>query len=144
MSKITKFLAVVITSASFAAPINANAALGSVSCSVAIDYSLNNVLIEPYQSDFVAELGVEFLDDFSTVTRFKEFSALTAREGNNIVVSIYYFNDIGVFDALDLSTKLTLHKKGVPESTSGSNTFSTSQGTAGNHKTNYTLTCTRL
>jgi hypothetical protein len=118
------------------------AAPASASCTVSVNYLLNNVLVEPYTQTFVVQEGVDFVDDFSTVTRFKIFTASAVREAGKAVVKINYFNDVGVFNSIDLDTSVVV-PKGQPGSTSGRHTFSTSTGSAGNHTTQYSLTCTR-
>ena len=55
-----------------------------------------------------------------------------------------YYNDVGVFDAIDFRTQLTLHDDKAAETLSASHTYFTSQGTAGDRTTNYTLTCNVL
>lgn len=130
--------------AGLALPINASAAdRAAVSCSVAIDYSLSGGAPELYRKDFVVEPGASFVDDFSTPLRQKQFTASAAREAGNLVVSIDYFNDVGVFHAVGFNTRLTLRDGRNIDSTAGSNTFSTSIGVPGNHRTNYTLSCRR-
>ncbi len=116
-----------------------------VSCSVTVDYVLNGVLAQTYQKDFIVEPGAGFADDFSTPTRFREFTASTVMDAGKTVVGITYFNDVGVFNSIDFSTKLTLHKKGVTGATSGSHTFTTTLGVPSQqqHTTNYTLSCLR-
>jgi len=59
-------------------------------------------------------------------------------------VAISYYNDVGVFDAIDFRTQLTLHDDKDAESISASHTYFTSQGAAGDRTTNYTLTCSIL
>jgi hypothetical protein len=129
--------------ASFAAPFNANAKeLRSVACSVAVDFLFNGaVRAAPYRNEFVVNPGEAFSDDFSTRLRFGFFDASTRLESGNPVVAISYYNDVGVFDAIDFRTELTLHDDKVAESISASHTYSTSQGAAGDRTTNYTLTC---
>lgn len=144
MSRIMKLLVASIMVTSFAAPVTVNAAGQlKVSCSVVVDYVLNGNAAESYQKVFVIEPGLSFDDDFSTFTRQKTFFASTVLDAGNTVVGISYFNDVGVFDAIDFSTKLMLHKKGVAESTSGSHTFSTTAGGTPQREytINYTLTC---
>ena len=115
----------------------------AVSCTVAIDYLFNDVLRAPYQKTFVVDPGAVFEDDFSTFTRFRIFDAWThLDETGNTVVEISYFNDVGVFDSIDLRTRLTLHEDA--ETISGSHSYFTSQGVAGERTTNHTLTCSRL
>jgi hypothetical protein len=140
-----KLLLASITVASLAAPIYANAAeTVRVSCSVAVDYQVNGVSSESYRKDFVVQPGVGFADDFSTNLQQKFFNASVAREAGNLAVAIDYFSDVNTFDSVNFNTRLTLHGRGI-ESTSGSSTFSSSQGAQpGNHTTNYALTCHRL
>lgn len=138
--------------AGLALSINANASEpASVSCSVTVDYLKNGVLAESYQKAFIVTPGTAFSDDFSTPARQKLFTASTLLDAGKTVVGINYFNDVGVFDAEEFSTKLTLHKAGVLESTSGSHTFTTSTfpstgGTAISvgHQIDYSLTCKQL
>jgi hypothetical protein len=140
-----KTLADLATVSALIAPGLAQAAQGnnfSVSCSVAIDYT-NAATAEPYRKDFVVGSGVAFVDDFSTPVRQKRFAASAARDAGNIVVSIDYFNDVGVFHNIAFSTRLALRDGRNIDSTSGNHVFSTSIGVPGNHTTNYTLTCKR-
>jgi hypothetical protein len=84
---------------------------------------------------------VAFSDDFSTPIRQKQFSASAARVGGITVVSIDYFNDVGVFVSIGFNTQLNVSRN--IESTSGSHSLSTSLGVVGTHSSNYTLTCRR-
>jgi hypothetical protein len=145
MRNSSKLSSLALAFAALAAPLAANAAAPiTVACSVAVDYTLNGVVQEPYRKAFNLQPGVGFSDDFSTPIRSKTFTATVAREAGNLVVAIDYFNDVGVFHAIGFNTRLTLHDgKGI-ETTAGSHTFSTSLGVTGNHTTNYTLTCRRL
>lgn len=143
MSRTFEFLCL-CAAASLAVPLNAAAAdRAALSCSVAIDHSLSGGTPELYRKDFVVAPGVSFVDDFSTPLRQKQFTASAAREAGNLVVSIDYFNDAGVFHSVGFNTRLTLRDGRNIDSTAGSNTFSTSLGVAGNHRTNYTLSCRR-
>ncbi|HEX4942940.1 MAG TPA: hypothetical protein VFV55_01230 [Usitatibacteraceae bacterium] len=143
MSRLMKMLLVSFTVASAAATVNADASeIRSVACTVTVDYLLNGVLRAPYRKDFVVNPGEFFQDDFSTFTRFRAFEASTRLETGNTVVAIDYFNDVGVFESVDLSTTLTLRDN--DETISGSHSYFTSLGIAGEHTTNYTLACRRL
>ena len=113
----------------------------SVACSVSVDYLLNRAVVESYRKDFSVSPGQAFSDDFSTAIRQKQFSASAARDGGNTVVSIDYFNDVGVFVSVGFNTQLSMGRN--IESTSGSHSLSTSLGVVGTHSTNYTLTCRR-
>jgi hypothetical protein len=115
---------------------------------VAVDYVFNGAVAEEYRKDFFVEQGVAFVDDFSTRTRSKTFTATVAKDAGDVVVAIDYFNDVGVFLAMAFNTRLTIHGGGGIESTSGSHTSSISSGVSpevlgGSHATNYTLICRR-
>lgn len=143
-----KLLMMVLSlAANFAVPMNVVSAAEprSVSCSVSVDYLLNGVVRAPYQKEFVVNPGVVYEDDFSTFTRFRFFTASTRLdEAGKTVVEMSYYNDVGVFDAVDFSTELTIHDENNGETTSGSHTYWSSLGIAGNHTTEYSLTCKRL
>lgn len=144
MSKTIQLIIASILTTVCVAPINASAAgLRSVACSVDVNYLLNDVVRAPYHKEFVVAPGVIFEDDFSTFTRFRIFDASTRLEADNktTVVSISYYNDVGVFEAVDLSTELKLRDDKAPESTSGRSIYWSSLGVAGSHTTSYTLTC---
>lgn len=144
MSGMLKKLLVSIAAAGLAVSMNANASeLRAVACSVSVDYSLNRVVRSTYHKDFVIALGVAFSDDFSTVTRFRFFDASTQLVNGDTVVSISYFNDVGVFDSVDFGTTLTLRNGRDAETTTGSNSFFTSRPASAEHRTNYTLSCSR-
>ena len=120
-----------------------NAVAAGASCRVAVDYSLDATTVESYRKDFVVEPGVDFVDDFSTQTRFKEFSASATSDGDETVVSINYFSDVDTFDTISLDAHVTIRGNRKTDSTSGRHTFSTSLGIAGNHETTYSLACRR-
>lgn len=144
MSKFMRFLWVCALAASVSVPAYTHASQnGRLACSVSIDYVLNNVLRQSYQKDFVIDPNTPFSDDFSTATRFRFFDASTTRQSGDSVVTISYFNDVGVFTAVDFRTTLTMRDDKDGETISGSHTFFTSIGAVGNHTTNYTLTCQR-
>lgn len=109
-------------------------------CQVSIDYLLNGVLTAPYTMAFQVGVGQPFEDDFSTPTRLKVFSAQYNNSGPRPGVDIQYFNDVGVFNAIDLRTSVTLRGSAV-QTSSGTHTFSTTQGTVGDHQTRYSLRC---
>jgi hypothetical protein len=145
MNTLARNLSAIATSAMLVLPQVASAKDNlKVSCSVTVDYTLNGGAPEAYRKDFSVSPGVGFIDDFSTALRQKEFRASAAREGGNVVVSIDYFNDVGVFHSVGFSTRMNVRENRVLETTAGSNTFSTSLGVSGNHRTDYTLTCRRL
>ena len=118
----------------------------TVACSVGVDYLRNNVLGHAYRQQFVVDTTAPFFEDFSSATRFREFRATVARVGSDVVVSIDYYNDVGVFVSSAFATSLTLRGGGAPQSTSGThNTYVTNLagGAGGTHTTSYTLTCQR-
>lgn len=148
-SALRALLIVSAVAASLAATLEARAQQqASASCSVAVDYVYNGVVTEQYRRDFVVAPGVPFVDDFSTATRIKTFTATAAREAGDLVVSMDYFNDVGTFHAIGFASRLSIRERGKLESTSGSNGFFASSGVtptsvSGNHETNYLLTCRR-
>ena len=128
-------------------PLNVNAAgLRNVSCSVTLDYLLNDVVRASYQRDFIITPGVVFQDDFSTATRFRYLDASTRLEPDNktTTVSFSYYNDVGVFEAVDFTTDLKVRDDRVPQTTSGTHTYWSSVGVAGSHTTDYNFTCAVL
>ncbi len=133
MSRTKQFILASILAAGLFAPLNANAAeLRSVACSVSVNYLLNGVVRAPYQKDFVITPGTTFEDDFSTITRFRIFDASTRLEADNktTTVSFSYYNDVGVFEAIDFRTELKLRNDRTPETTSGTHTYWSSLGVA--------------
>lgn len=141
-----KLLMVFNLAASFAGPMTVNAAEPrSMSCAVSIDYLLNGVVRAPYHKEFVVNPGEVFEDDFSTVTRFRLFTASTRLDdAGKTVVDVSYFNDVGVLEAVDFSTELTIHNENNGETDSWSHTYWSSTGIAGNHTTAYSITCKRF
>jgi hypothetical protein len=140
-----KLLLVSVTAAVIAAPIAVNASeLRTVACSVTINYLVNDVVRAPYQKDFVLTPDAAFTDDFSTVTRFRFFDAATHLDDGDTVVTISYFNDVGVFEFVDFRTQLKIRDDGKVETNSGAHTYFTSLGAAGEHTTEYMLACARL
>lgn len=115
-----------------------------VSCTVQIDYKVNGALRYPYAKDFVVAPGVPFEHDFSSFTRERYLTA-TARDAGEgrIAVDLGYYNDVGVFEYVDLGASVTVLND-HDETVTGSNSSFTSLGAAGEHTTDYTLTCRRL
>ena len=144
----TPSLKQLMTTAALAAMLAGSPALAGgvrpVACSVSIDYYLNGVLRAPYQKDFVVRPGVAFEDDFSTATRFNFFEATTRQEGNDTVVSISLFRDVGVFDGIDLRTEVVLRNGNDRAEARGNNALITSRPTNLDHQTFYTVSCERL
>jgi hypothetical protein len=130
-----------LTAAMLSSAYAAKRPVASATCSVDIAHVFRaqdgTVLgTETYQRDFVVEEGADFVDDYGTPTRFKRFTASLQRNGNDLIVSINWFADVSVFDAVDLSTELLLDDN-KPRSTSASHTFSSSSG---HNTTSHTLT----
>lgn len=137
-----------LLAASLWLPTAAHADNVAATCSVAVDYLHNGNLVEQYRRDFIVEQGVQFVDDFSTPTRFKRFTANVVRTSGDSTVSVDYFSDVGVFHAVGLATQLTI-RGGNVETAIGRQDFSASNSTVpasvgGNHTTNYSLSCRRI
>ena len=140
----TLYTCAAVAALALATPNAANAAERiRLGCNVAVTYAFNGTVQETYAKDFVVEGGVAFSDDFSTSLRQKSFTANAVREASSVVVTIDYFNDVGVFHSVGLTGRLAMNGQNQA-STSGTNFFSTSLGVAGNHSTDYTLVCRRI
>lgn len=142
MPKISTILLATLAMTVASGPSFAHAASAKpVTCSVKIDYKVNGALRYVYSKDFVVSPNAPFEDDFSTFTRERFFSA-TAREVSDgrTTVDVGYYNDVGVFEYVDLGTNVTVRNE-REETTTGSSSYFTSLGTAGEHTTDYTLTC---
>ncbi len=96
---------------------------------------------EAYHKDFSMTDGTFFSDDFSTFTRFKFFDAAMTTNLGASKVSIDWFADVTVFNAVDVSTSVTIPKGQKEGSTSGIHTFYTSTGST---QTTYSLTCLKM
>ena len=149
MLEINHLLSACLAAASLAAAAQVGAAENAaVSCSVSVDSLHDANLVDAYRQDFVVAEGVDFVDDFSTPTRTRRFTASLVRSAGDWRVSIDYFNDVGVFVAIGLNTALTIHGGSGIESTSGSHATYISSGVTpsvagGNHLTNHVLSCRR-
>lgn len=120
---------------------DARAASGPVlNCNITVQVTgPTTTQVDTYTKDFALQQGAAFADDFSSPTRVRTFDAVMAREGSNWVVSINYFNDIGVFDSVGFSTRLTANSGTT--TTSGTTDFATSLPSARRYVAAYTLTC---
>lgn len=118
----------------------------AVGCSVSVTYLLNRVVRSTYATDFTVTPTAPFADDFSTAVRFRYFDALASRDadGKATDVSISYYNDVGVFEFVDLRTALSVREDRRPQTTSGEHTYWSSLGVAGEHTTRWVLTCEAL
>ena len=149
MSRSIQGLSVFTIAAAAAFAPAAHAADDAAICSVAVDYLRNGVISDAYRRDFVVVEGADFVDDQSTSLRSKRFTAKLTRNGGETLVSVDYFDDVGVFFAVGFTTGLSIRGGGGAESTAGSHTSSISSGVTpvvvgGNHTTNHTLACRRL
>ncbi|MCA9511424.1 MAG: hypothetical protein R3E88_14725 [Myxococcota bacterium] len=121
----------------------AHAAL-ETSCSVSITATRDGAIVETYGTDFTVARNVPFVDDFSTPTRQKEFTASVTREADGVKVHIGYFSDLGTFHAASFDADMLVAAKA--RTTSGRTGFFLSSGNTpvnGNHVVAYTLTCNR-
>jgi hypothetical protein len=116
-------------------------AVSSASCTLKADYSLNNSLVEAFTHSFIVDEGTAYTYDFSTSTRQKSMVSSIVRTGNRTSVSANYFNDVGVFVAIEVDTSVPVQNVGQVGATSGTHTFYTSQGVVGNHATVWSLSC---
>lgn len=139
MVSMKSFLMAGLAAAALAQP--AQAAVLSATCTVTVNYSLNNNLVEGYSREFTVAEGATYTHDFSTPTRQKIFSATLQRDGARSVLAIDYFNDVGTFNAISVDTSVKLLRPGAAEATAGRQGFYTSTGVVGNHITDYTLSC---
>lgn len=102
-----------------------------------------------YVQDFTVSEGVDFLEDFSTATRFRDFRATFSEVEGRAVVAVDWDADIGVLDFATFSTELTL-EKGQKSGSVGATTryfYSIPSATGGNGGTvtiTYTLSGQRL
>lgn len=143
MSTVKKLLGAAMVMASATGINAAHADTKSVGCNVSIIYSLNGVETQTYNRDFVVAIGQAYSEDLSTRTRQRDFSATLAPEGSNLVVTINYFSDVGVFDSASFGTQLKLSSSKNLESTAGTMTHTHVQTTGNSHTTDYALTCRR-
>ena len=88
---------------------------------------------ELYQQNFVLTEGVTFVDDFSTPTRAKVFTATLTTVRGEALVAINWFSDVSVFDAAELNTTLSLEKGQRRGKALGDHTFSSTPGHATTH-----------
>lgn len=146
MSTTFRLLAACAAAACLSVPTLASAGVTSVSCSVSVDYLLNNNVGHAYRKDFVVSDESPYFDDFSSATRVREFSASVSKNGGDSVVTIDYFNDVGVFTSMSFNTSLTVNGGGnVGRSTSGNQSTFVSSSTGGaTHTIRYSLTCNRI
>ena len=88
---------------------------------------------ELYQKTFVVQEGVAFVDDYSTPTREKAFTATLTTVRGEAVVAINWFSDVSTFDAVDLNASLTLVSGQKNGKVAGDLTFSSTPGHATTH-----------
>lgn len=116
-----------------------------VSCVVELVYEFraqNGSLLgtETYLKEFTVSQDSGFVDDYSTPTRFKEFSANVSQVGREVIVDISWFSDVSTFDSVDLNNSLVLDQGQRRGRITGSQRFST---TAGHRTVTYNLVAVR-
>ncbi|MCB1037138.1 MAG: hypothetical protein KDD47_25140 [Acidobacteria bacterium] len=119
----------------------AHAALDTA-CTVTVTATHDGAVVETYTRDFTVARNAPFVDDFSTPTRQKDFSASVAREADGVKVHISYFSDLGTFHAASFDADMLVARK--VRTTSGSTGFYLSSNdtpVGGTHRIFYTLTC---
>jgi hypothetical protein len=148
MSRITKFLVagaiVAMLAASVLMPAEAASKRKPVSLTCTVDIlhefrAQDGTLLstETYQQTFVVAQGADFTDDYSTPTRFKEFSATLTQVGADSMVSINWFADVSTFNSVDLDTVVVIPVNQKQGTAAGRHRFSSSPG---HDTTTYTLT----
>ena len=151
MSRLTKFLVasaiVSMLAASVIMPAEAapKRKPASLTCTVDILHEFraqDGTLLstESYQQTFVVAQGTDFVDDYSTPTRFKEFSATLTQVGNDTMVSVNWFADVSTFNSVDLDTAVIIPQNQKNGTAAGRHRFSS---TPGHDSTTYTLTAVR-
>lgn len=147
MNSLRKLAALTIAAAGIVVPLHANAKTpDTIACNVVIDYSINRVLRVPFSQSFTVAPGADFDYDFSSATRFRYFQAradVDATTGDTSVM-INYYNDVGVFTFVEAGTVVRVRNNNDVFTSAGKSTFFTSQGTAGEHTTEYELSCAVL
>lgn len=115
----------------------------SATCSVNVTYLVNNTVRSTYLKDFSVAPGAPFSDDFSTATRFRYFdsSAQLDADGRALTVTMSYYNDVGVFEFVDLRSEVKVRDDRQAQTATGTSTYWSSLGIAGEHTTRWTLTC---
>lgn len=116
-----------------------------MNCSIDVLYEFraqNGTLLntEVYTHTFTVQEGVAYVDDFSTPTRFKVFTANLEKVGNEMIVRVNWFSDVGVFDSIDFTTSMKLVNGQKTAVVSADLTHSSTPGHA---MTSYTLTGSR-
>ncbi len=115
----------------------------ALTCSVAVDYSLDNVSELSYTRDFAVSAAAPFAEDFSTATRSRTFNASVTLVDGVPQVAISFFADVSVFNAVAFDATLKVRDRNG-DATSGDSQFvSSATGAAGAHRTTYTLDCRR-
>ncbi len=95
---------------------------------------------ESYQKVFTVTEGTDFVDDYSTITRQKVFSAVLTNVRGELVLDANWFSDVSVFNSVDLDASLTLTKSQKSGKSIGGHTFSSPPG---HDSTNYTIIAVR-
>ncbi len=96
------------------------------------------VSTESYQNSFVLQDGDLFSDDFSTVTRFKFFNAGMSKANGESIVTVDWFADVTVFNAVDFNSTVVLSGNQKVGKTIGEHTFYTSGSAT---RTKFSLVC---
>lgn len=114
-----------------------------VACTVRVDYRVDGALRYPYRKDFVVAPGGSFEDDFSGFVRQRYLTAAAHDEDGRVVVEAGYSNDVGVFEYVEAGIRVRVPEDGSPGTATGKDSYFTNLGTAGEHTTEYSLTCRR-
>ena len=148
MHRVSGSLVTVCLALWVAAPTVVNAASGTgngLTCSIDVTYRHTNAgtvfSTQTYSRAFEVSDAAPFIDDFSTPTRAKSFNATAATARGTTVVTADFFNDVGVFSTVAFTTQLTVSSGTATQS--GSQSYASTLGVAGNHDTFYVLSCAR-
>lgn len=144
MKSLQKLAVLALAAAGLATGLEAHAKNADpIACNVVLDYSINRVLRFPFSQSFVVTPDQPFDYDFSTAVRFRYLQAKSEMDPatGDQTVTINYYNDVGVFTFIELGTTVKVTNNKDTFTSEGKSTFFTSQGTAGEHTTDYTLSC---
>ncbi len=114
-----------------------------VACTLRADYSINRVLRVPFTHAFTFVPGTIYDFDFSNAIRFRYLQAkaeVDAVTGQTIVM-VNYYNDVSPFTFVELGTTVRIRNNNEAFDSEGKSTFFTEFGTAGEHTTDYALSC---
>lgn len=143
------FLTILALAFALFVPVTQAGTNGVMTCSVNVQYTLNNVVKYQYARDFNVSAQTPYIEDLSTATRLGAFWSSLVYEQGIPVITVFFDRDVSTFNYVNFDTTMKMLNPSAGQKQVGGNTFiatvpSATGGSSQKHSTEYELTCRKV